>query len=323
MRRRGRSYGTIARRAAALAGAGYGIASRTRQLFGAKRVEAPAVTNQYDVKTTYRKKRMPRRKKRGWLKFKRRVMYASNSSGAKQVLLFRGVNSYTCAAGSQKAVSAFLYGDSTAAGTVDDFGAKDMQDVWDSWRNTAAVGDNQNTGKINFTSGVLDIEMSNIGGEGYVNSLTIDVYHVRCKKTPRSYTEGFAYLFNDSLTANSLPNMSANNTVQLDDAQSGVTPFHAPVFSKSVEILNVKKVLLSVGQSTHFQLRLSKDKIYTHQVQSNDSALKAGWTEGYLFIVQGVAGPSDFSLPVKFVINANRTYHFRVDAAYENYGGLI
>lgn len=332
MRRRGRSFGSYARPAAAALGAGWRLGQKLRSaLSGAskKRTETGFVTNQYDVKTTYRKRRMPRYKKRRWLRFKKRVLYAENSIGAKQCLVFRRVLAPTVASNSQSVTSCLLYGNgqSTGVGVSNvDVGCMDMQDVWDAWRNTAAGSENESPGKINFTSAVLDVEIGNLGGEGYNNSLTIDVYHVRCKKMPNSVAginiQGFADLFNASLTSSTMPNMSSNNTIQLDDAQAGITPFCSPLFCQHVEILSVKKVLLSVGQNTHFQLRLSKDKVYSHSERIyNIPALERG-VEGYMFIVQGVTSSSEFSVPCKYVVNATRTYHFRVNDAYSVYGGL-
>lgn len=333
MRRRGRSFGSIARPAAAALGAGWRLGQKLRSAIAGsskKRSETGFITNQYDVKTTYRKRRMPRFKKRRWMRFKRKVLYAGNSLAAKQVLVFRRVLSPTAAANSQSVTSCFLYGkgaptDSPYSGV--DIGAGDCQDVWDSWQNAPAMTASNHPGKIHFTSAVLDVELGNLGGEGYNNSLTVDVYHVRCRKRPPEQisvkTQGFAELFNASLNSTTMPNMSSNNTTQLDDVQSGVTPFCAPSYCKYVEILSVKKVLLSVGQNTHFQLRLSKDKVYSHEWHEfNHSGLDRG-VEGYMFIVQGVTSPTQFSVPVQYVLNATRTYHFRVDEANQNYGGVV
>lgn len=332
LRRRQRSFGSVARRAAAVAGAGWRIGSKLRSALAgssAKRNETGFVTNQYDVKTLYRKKRMPRFRKRRWLKFKRRVLSATNAQGAKQCLVFRRVLAPTVSVNAQSVISAMLYGysRSTVATSGTDVGCKDLQDIWDAWENTAAAGDSGVPGKINFTSAVLDIELGNVGGDGYANSLTVDVYHVRCKKRPIEdsvdFMRGFAELFDAGLNAGNMPNMSSNNTIQLDDAQSGITPFCNPKFCRYVDILSVKKVLLSVGQNTHFQLRLSKDKVYSHTyTEASDTALYPGWTEGYLFIVQGVTALGQFSAPVQYVMNATRTYHFRVDEQHKMFGGL-
>lgn len=327
MRRRGRSYGTLARQFATVAGAGYGIASRTKNWLSGKKktVETPAVTNQYDVKTMYRRKRMPRRKRRGWMRFKKKVLSAENSLAAKQCLVFRRVVNPQVAANSQSVVSAMLYGNGESFAPVD-LGCEDMKDCWDAWYNENLVSDNGTPGKLNFTSGVLDIELGNVGGEGYANSLTVDVYHVRCKRQPMEIenvsTYGFAALFNAALGATTMPNMSSLNTVNLDDDQAGVTPFCAPLFCKYVEVLSVKKVLLSVGQNTHFQLRLSRDWIYNNIYQQRFSTALRKGVEGYLFIVQGVTTASQFSAPCNYVLNATRTYHFRVNEANKIYGGL-
>lgn len=332
MRRRGRSYGSFARPAAAALGAGWRLGQKLRgALSGAsrKRSETGFVTNQYDVKTTYRKRRMPRYKKKRWLRFKRKVLYAENSIGAKQCLVFRRVLNPTVSANAQSITSAFLYGNnhiSALGQSAVDIGAADCSDVYDSWRNTSTGGNSGDPGKINFTSAVLDVELGNLGGEGYNNSLTIDVYHVRAKRRPPTQggsMQGFAEFFNTSLTGTTMPNMSSNNTTQLDDAQAGVTPFCAPMFCRFVEILSVKKVLLSVGQNTHFQLRLSKDRVYNNENRINgETALDRG-VEGYMFIVQGVTSPTEFSVPCQYVVNATRTYHFRVNEAADTYGGLV
>jgi len=315
--------GMLKRAASGVAGLGsaaYGAYSASKRLKGAQSGGAYSVlTNQYDVKNFYRKRYMPRRKKRAWRKFYKKVasVYRKETSG-KSSLLLRGKLDGTVATDQQGVIGCMLYGAAKDTSTTD-IGCQDQNYIQD------AVG---GAGSTNISplckSAVMDIEITNRGIAEFNNPLTVDVYKIKCIRTCQGVNNvqvlGWTDLFGQALamepTCGGATDIGANNV-------AGVTPWMAADFCRHVKIQSHKRIILSQGQTAEFMLRDPKDRklFWANPNQTKASALEKGVVQGYMFIIQGIAGTGIQTAACSYSITCNRTYQVSNTADNVKRGG--
>jgi len=302
-------YGALAKRAAPAFAGMLALRGAKRQKISSSSAGAggaAVLTNQYDVQNFYRKRRMPRRKRRAWRKFYKKVasVYRKETSG-KSSLLLRGQIDGTVAAGQQGCIGAMLFGAANANSTTD-FGAADQNYIQDSIAGVAAT----NVSPL-VKSATMDIEITNRGITDYAATLTVDVYKVYCTRTVTGINAaqvlGWTDLFGQALamepTCGGSTDIGGNNV-------AGVSPFMAADFCRHVKIVSHKRVILSVGQTAEFMLRDPKDHklFWSNPSSTKGCGLEKGLTKGFMFIFQGVAGTGTKTQACSYSITCNRTY---------------
>jgi len=103
--------------------AGKGLASRN------KKSRTGFITQQYDVKTQYRRKRMPRRKRKRWVRQVRKVNHIVDNRLGSQYQMFRSFATGTNTNGTQSFLSVGLYGENGTPGTAIDMGIDDLYNL--------------------------------------------------------------------------------------------------------------------------------------------------------------------------------------------------
>jgi len=274
------------------------------------------LTNQYDVKTQYRRRRMPRRRRKAWVRKVRMVNHIVNNKLGSQYQMLRSFNNQTAMAGNQGFFSAGIYGENGSSSVANDFGIDDLYNLDFKSGETSLIN------KWSLKSGVLDVEIVNIGSEDNLNTMTIDCYEIICRKDMNaqgsSSFNGPADCFNKSFAEQDL---LGTNTA-LGASIPGVTPFQASTFCQHFKILRKTRVLLSPGQATHFMYRDAKDRTYVYD-QSSRPVCSRGWYHGFLFICQGVATVGDYAGQINYSITAQRYYDYvKVDTNYVAAGYL-
>lgn len=316
--------GALVKRGAAAAGLAGGSALIKRFRGGGSSAAASGgaysvLTNQYDVKNFYRKRYMPRRKKRAWRRFYKKVasVYRKETSG-KSSLLLRGKLDGTVATDQQGVIGCMLYGASKDTSSTD-IGCQDQNYIQD------AVG---GSGTTNISplckSAVMDIEITNRGIADYNNPLTVDVYKIKCIRTCQGVNNvqvlGWSDLFGQALamepTCGGATDIGANNV-------AGVTPWMAADFCRHVKIQSHKRIILSQGQTAEFMLRDPRDRklFWENPNQTKASALEKGIVQGYMFIIQGIAGTGIQTAACSYSITCNRTYQISNTADNVKRGG--
>lgn len=291
--------------------AGKGLASRN------KKSRTGFITQQYDVKTQYRRKRMPRRKRKRWMRQVRKVNHIVDNRLGSQYQMFRSFATGTNSNGTQSFLSAGLFGENGTPATAFDMGIDDLYNL------NLKNGDTGKINKFHIKSGVLDIELTNLGGEGYNNSLTADVYEIVCRKDLNTQgttaAAGPSDLMNDGFADQDL---LGSNTA-LGATLPGVTPFQNAEFCRHFKIIKKTRVLLSVGQTTHFMLRDAKNRTYRYDSASRP-VCSVGWYHGYLIIIQGVVDIGNYASACKYAMTGQRYYDYvqsevnSVRAGYSN-----
>lgn len=220
------------------------------------------VTAQRDVTAVYAKKKMPRRKRKAWKKFVRKVQaVAEKDRGTVSLVMNYGdlqVHPGFAAGIKQQMIKAFhLYGMNAGAATPLEVGARDLGTISTDFQ-TSGVDD---TGKVTFKSAVLDITVTNPGavaGASYSGPMEVDIYHIVYGRKQYS-SDGILNTFNQGTiqteTFAALPKVNLNDR--------GATPFNLPqgISILGAKVLKKKKYFLGTGQSFTYQVRDAKNRI--------------------------------------------------------------
>jgi len=280
-----------------------GTATRTgNRMFGGA---GQGVTSQYDAKWVYRRRRMPRRKRRRWVRAIKRHRAIDMKSLATQTVVRNDANLIGGSNGSQAVGYVELYGLNGVPGAG--YGADDIVKVLDTWLGSGGSTPNR---KYIFGSAVLDLTFTNQGtSEGETGTVELDIY--RCvyrKKT----LEGNPVIFYQTSAA-SMGTLPGGSTLGL--TSRGWTPFNCPAASEFVKILSKKKYLLSHGQSCTYQIRDPKNRYFSSTTfsQSTITDCMPGYTQFLLFIVKHVPANEGPAPAFQCVFGVTRSYTFKVD----------
>ncbi len=274
------------------------------------------VTFEHDRQFIYKKKRMPRRRRRRWVGFVRKVNAVDERDlGTRTVLFNKSQSSTNQTAQEQLAYGICLYGWSstfTGASWNNDL-AYIMQLENQTLDPTAAIGDvvSDDT-KIMFQSGVLDITMRNVS---YLSNdptnlsseatLETDVYEISMRKV--SEVQGLNYNSLDSIlkhatasTAGIYNQTTAAQGTAITLKQRGSTPFEMTkaLSMWGIKVLKKTKFFIRNGQTVTFQLRDPKRRVSfkTKLADSTTAATgqngfnKPGWTKHVLVVAKAVPG---------------------------------
>lgn len=242
------------------------------------------VTAQYDTTMQYRKKKMPRRKKRAWIKFSRKVNAVISKAHGTKTAVFNGTCYRQIGAGvnQQGIMGCFLYGKSgvwNQGGGIAEVGLRDLYEMMKD-----RSDDNR---KFMYSSAVLDLTAKNVG----TANLEVDLYFVSfgedLSEKGECFQEAVIAAENETTTIN-----VQYTGLQLQ--QRGVTLFDLPVLTKALKmkIWNKRKYFLPVGQTFTYQYRDPKSHFIPQsrvkEFVSNE-AIEAG--EGqfiYPYLTRGV-----------------------------------
>lgn len=249
-----------------------------------KKRQAPSagITQQHDSRMVYRRKKMPYRKKRQWVKFSRKVnAVITKNIGAN-------VNIFNSSISSISGTTAFpqgyqfhvLYGKRGSVGSsITDSG---VDDIFQTARRGLVVND---AAKYQFTSAVLDYTGTNIS----TVTMEVDIYHVVFWKEA-GYLSPEAALI---AAQNATPTNSAT-PAPMTLQQRGVTPFDIPVFIRSIGLKILKKIkyFVAPGNAITYQIRDSRNRMIagTEISDNNPDFVQPGWTQGILIIHRPIPG---------------------------------
>lgn len=283
---------------------GMGIRSALRGGFGMtgtgsrnRTTSGRGITNEYDRKLIYKRRRMPRRRKKLWKKFVSRVHAASEKDLGSRTILrnerFDEAYSYTGAStGSQGLVNVALYPCRSAATKtyLDDLNQIFINEL-------ASVPVIGSTGKLVFKSAILDMTVCNTSALDITDpqnpapaSLEVDVYEIGAGRRfdKNAYIPANADLLNIFGEANiDTPPVSVGNQ-QIALSTRGATPWDLPsaLSEYRIKIYKKTKFFLSAGQTFTYQMRDPKRHVIDLQRinSSNPTANLPGLTRWLLLI---------------------------------------
>lgn len=299
--------------------------SRTKTQTRTKRTrESAPLTYDNDFKTDYRYRRMPRRRRRRWVRFVKKVNAVTlrNQQGLKKVL-FRRLQTLVSTSSSCAFTELMLY---PSDGSVN-LHAADMGEIFRDHLGTTAFDQANdmtvlaNTQKqLKFESAQLEVTVKNYG----VNKAIVEVYYVRCRK---QHGQTNSDVYN---CASGVYELGFTKQTQVTDPEEGTTigvgrqtqfmvgttPFQSPRFCSTFKILKRKKFTIAPGNSVSWILKDPRNR----SIQANNvrSQLFLPFvTHGYFiqsYGEPGLEGPDPgvptASLPTNIMLYSTRKYQY-------------
>lgn len=283
---------------------------KKRKITKTRQQSERATTVQHDVTTQYVRKNMPKKKKKAWVKFVKKVNAVDDGLvGLKTVILNDEINP-TLAAGSagQSFGVIHLYG-RCGTNTTSENGAADLYEIFskDPEMKQSAAPYFPIIGKVKFRSAVIDFTMTNLG----TRTMEVDVYKIVYRANEKPYASFFAAHQDYNLTSASVDGTS--NIINLNTR--GATPFGVGGLMSLLKskVVWKKKFLISIGQSAVFQHRDARNKwISVKDMQNLDQDFTyKGLTVTYLFVYK-CPEVDEFDTQ-KLRVGATRSYTYKID----------
>lgn len=274
------------------------------------------ITAQHDSRTIYRKKWMPKYKKRKWISFSRKVNAVLDNKLAPKTIVLNNLAVQTATANFQSWNAYLLYGNNGEPAVAGSGTAVGMSDLGVAIRRVSQSSSaTSGSGvKFNFISAVMDLTISHADAD--TGPLEVDLYDVVFRKDVQ-----------DSSIAKTLVNvLSSTGTLTtgnaLDWVNRGVTPFDTPQFTSVTGMTILKKVkyFMSYGQGVTYQVRdprqrtINKLEVLDYGVGSSDNAsgysswIKKGWTRGILIFHKTMAGFDVVGNSANLTVGCTRKY---------------
>lgn len=313
-----------------------------------KRYTASAVTQQHDIKSQYRKTRRPKKQRKIWRKFVKKVQAVNLRDQGLITVLFN--NSYTSSpagAAAQTLLELHLYGMRSSTTDTSVCGANDLATIvandleLSSFVSPNAGGTdgklevqgylaptpggykaNKPIDKIRFESAVMEGTLFN----ATENVLEVDIYTVVYTKNIRANLGSLAQAYSNALPhqiptqVNPAPGVINNNNT-FSITTRGATPFDiGPAISLgNMKILKKEKVLLQPGQAFTQLYKDPKNRTFDPKQFYNLSSENykiPGMTYTKLFIAKNV-DPLATTAPL-IRASVTRTYRYSYEGLKEN-----
>lgn len=273
-----------------------------------KRSSENGVTAQYDKVTQYTKKYMPKRKKRAWKKFSKKVNAVLDKSLGTRTVVFNQGMTMTDIPGLQCFGAATLYGHCGRDDSID-VGFRDIFRICNRDSDIMTNGtDGSNPSKIIFTSAVIDFTIRNAGQ----SPIELDMYEieVRTDNTKEanfnsSQSEAFVH-------TNSIPGATAGLGITV----RGVTLFDVPnlISQDKLKIFRKKKFFLPPGNTCTHQYRDPRNHYYNaNQINIFDQTEEGSYalrkmTKMFVFIGKNIVGTDTVNTNVDVGVTRKYSY---------------
>lgn len=296
-----------------------------------------------DKRFVYRKKRMPKRKRRTWVRFTKKVhAVAEKELGPRTVLFNDQILQTGVTVGEQNCLTLCLYpqksgqgflNDLSAISTLENAGAPTSAAGITTWRST----------KMLFQSAVMDLTIRNTstfqtGADPSSRaldasaSIELDVYEFMIRGNEPANAGATCQTFSQCLQVYDDPNIGgAGAGNELDIKYRGTTPFELPrqIGQWKIKILKKTKFFIPNGQTITHQIRDPKRHVANMaELQDGESFYKPGWTKGLYLIYKLVPGLTEgnsiSTYQCRLNIGASRKYLYKLEGANEArewYGG--
>lgn len=293
-------------------------ATRTRK----GRNGSQPLTYDNDFKTDYRYRRMPRRRRRRWRRFSRKVnaVVLRSQQGLKKVINHANTV-VTTTAGSSGFAGSLLY---SADGSVN-FNSADIGQIFRGHLGSGVFNDENNLAVtqasqkvLHFESAQLEITMRNTG----LTTAIVEVYRVVCRRQHAQTTtdagntitgiyqlgfvkQGQIFDIETSLTV---------GTGIETATEIGTTPFQSKRFCQTFKIYSRKKFQIAAGNTVSFILKDPRNRKLTAE-NCRSQLFFPKHTHGYFFQVYGVpnivAGVPVSADIAQVLISETRKYQYR------------
>lgn len=276
----------------------------------------PAISQYHENRTMYRKRRMPKGKRRRWVSFKKKVQAVSLGAGKKLVLYHKDAIDYTTVADQQASgdISIFTGWNQGFAGGYDLLRCNQLAN--NSLDVAASVTD-----ALLVKQATLNITFFNAG----TAPAYIDLYWYRAKRDcvntpyglfreglqPSTLTSGKPTGVNEPITA-----FTGASALSVPE-NFGAVPFMSRPFCQHNTITKVTKHLIAPSTSIEFQIKDRRNRLFKNTIeqQNNSFTLMKNITKGVVPVVYGVpsaavGGAGQYAGPATIYCRREVTYQF-------------
>ncbi len=280
-------------------------------------------TSHFDRKQTYKYKRMPRKKRKRYLKKVKFVKHVINKQLGQVKAIF-GVNTGSITSSTDACAwfgctmnnpypqvvinsGATQWIDSNTTQTLD------IENLWQTILNVtdgSVPSASELSTKISQTAARMNCTISNVGSTNAV----LDIYTIVCRKDlPMDVMElsqnanqiTTTYNWTSFLATLDFPRTSAVTTTNLS-----MSLFCMRMFCQYFKIVKVQQIQLPAGDFTTLSMNDNKTKTFSlRKIQG--IVAKKGWTKGFIFKVKGVPDATDLAAAAATI---------RMTTSYQNSG---
>lgn len=289
------------------------------------------VTSNYDARGVYRRRRMPRRKRRRWGRFIKKVRAVNEKDmGTRTVVMNDSVTVTNAQSGWHCCATLALYPQSSTKNWLNDLNV--ISQLENLANPTAAAGETiDKTSKIMFKSGILDLTFRNTTYK--TDDVTVgapvevDVYELMMGKDALTGATGHASLsqvFADGTTDTlNIGGVGTEVTIQ----SRGATPFDIPAALSRyrIKIFKKKKYFLDPGGTFTYQIRDPKN--HFRDLEDLNERLgfnRPGWTRILYIILKVVPGftvgnnPPASTYQEQMTIGVTRKYSYKIEGIHSD-----
>lgn len=283
------------------------------------------VTDHFDKKLIYRKKRMPRRMRKRWRGFVKKVTAVSTRSlGTKTVVYNKGVDysiDVLSLPNAQQAMAVSLYGVEGDDSSM--IGYRDLNNI-----NDLATSVNT-TGEIIFCSAILDLTVTNTNhwydgttSHAWSWKNEVDVYEIsfKCELERAGTAKDILSIFSSGCSDTGA---IGGGTAPTSLSQRGLTPWDVPQALSQYKGVVWKKTKFEIGwgQTFTYQIRDPRNRLINkNRLDKTQGGNMPGWTRYLLILSKPVAGftadPNTVTatfLYHQISIGATRKYSYKVN----------
>lgn len=293
------------------------------------------ITEQYDVANIYRKKSMPRYKKRRWRKFIKKVNAVSERDLGSRTVVFNDQLTQTANTANQQGVLTLaLYPQKSSNNWLNDISAISAIENFEANPTTAAGITIEKSTKFLFQSGVLDLTVRNTSFQTDATStgckLELDVYEIYMSKDAIIGTSGQNNLSSVFAAADADTKVIGGGANTITIQSRGVTPWDVTyaLSRYGVKIQKKRKYFLEAGGTFTYQMRDPSRYV----LDQNDMFDRAGCNRRkmtkflYLFYkaVPGITvGTSAGEFQQQISVGVTRKYLYKIEGANDDRDQVI
>jgi len=285
-----------------------------------------------DTRQIYRRTSMPRRKRRQWASFIKKVNAVDERElGTRTVLFNDSLQQSNVAVGKQSCLTLALYPFvNTNRGWLNDMSEIGQLENEGNPSLAAGATIDKNT-KVMFHSAVMDVTLRNTstkyGAEGAIEiapeaAIELDVYDIIMRSEAADGSQKF---FDISACLNAYDDREIGGAgTGIEIADRGSTPFELPsgLSRFKIKVLKKTKYFIPNGQTITFQVRNPKRKVIRYgELETNDSHNRPGWTTYKYMIyklVPGLAqGTAQGEYKLQLSVGSTRKYMYKVEGFNE------
>lgn len=302
--------------------------SRNRTMTRKKRTSVGrGVTDNYDRRTIYRKRQMPRWRKRSWKRFKSRVHAVGEKDLGTRTVLFNKTETFSLTgiqAGKQLTGDLPLYSIKSGLGAP----FSDIRTIMDT-ENIIP-----NTGKLLFQSGIFDMTVVNTSHEdngagepGNGIDVEVDVYYMTAN-TEFEKVGGTSKTMLAALAdgASETPNLGTAITGITMESR-GATPWDIPqaLSAFKIKIWKKTKYTLGPGKSFTYQMRDPRRHVLDKAtINDYTGTNKPGLTKWVVLIAKPIPGFVDGNgANTRLECGVTRKYSYKVDSTSDDADAVL